>query len=245
MSVPYIIGFVVLFVLQLVSTCVFLKIEIPRPSKKSLVLKLTCSTIFLLTAVLSMFCSKNFTSYAVFILIGLSLSWIGDGVLHYKTTENHFVAGVLIFLCGHISYIVAFLKAQALYFPEAPFLGYEETVLLLGGVCFGQCRLHMLKADYGKAFIPCTLYMNVIMVMFVKAMSLSIRFIMQSPVENAVVTGIILAVGVCMFDVSDFTLALLHFTPRYSKSYGMRRLNVWTYFFAQMFLGLSILNIAV
>ncbi|MBP3938772.1 MAG: lysoplasmalogenase [Clostridia bacterium] len=245
MSVPYIIGFIVLFVLQLISTCVFLKVEIPRPSKKSLVLKLTCSTIFLLTAVLSMFCSKNFTSYAVFILIGLSLSWIGDGVLHYKTTENNFIAGVLIFLCGHISYIVAFLKAQALYFPEAPFLGYEETVLLLGGVCFGQCRLHMLKADYGKAFIPCTLYMNVIMVMFVKAMSLSIRFIMQSPVENAVVTGIILAVGVCMFDVSDFTLALLHFTPRYSKSYGMRRLNVWTYFFAQMCLGLSILNIAV
>ncbi len=244
MSVPYVIGFVFLLILQAVLTCVFLKVEIPRPSKKSLALKMACSTIFLLTAVLAMFCAKNFTNYAVFILIGLSLSWIGDFVLHYKTTENFFVTGVLIFLCGHVSYIIALLRAQELYFPEAPFLGYEETVLLLGGVCFGQCRLHMLKADYGKAFIPCTLYMNVIMVMFVKAMSLSIRFIMQSPVENAVVTGIILAVGVCMFDVSDFTLALLHFTPRYSKSYVMRKLNVWTYFFAQMCLGLTILSIA-
>lgn len=244
MSVPYIIGFVVLFILQIVSSCVFLKVEIPRPSKKSLALKATCSTIFLLTALLAMFCAKNFSDYAVFIMIGLGLSWIGDFVLHNNPTENSFVAGVLIFLCGHISYIVALLKAQNLYFPDAPFLGYEETILLLGGVCFGQCRLHMLKADYGKAFIPCTLYMNVIMVMFVKAMSLSIRFIMQSPVENATVTGVILALGVCMFDVSDFTLALLHFTPRYSKSYGMRKLNVWTYFFAQMCLGLSILNIA-
>lgn len=245
MSVPYIIGFVILFILQAVSTCVFLKVEIPQPSKKSLILKLTCSTIFLANAVLAMFCAGNYSNYTFFILVGLCFSWVGDFLLHYKTTENFFIAGVLIFLCGHISYIVALLKAQNLYFPDAPFLGYEETVLLLGGVCFGQCRLHMLKADYGKAFIPCTLYMNVIMVMFVKAMSLGIRFIMQSPVENAVVTGIILAVGVCMFDVSDFTLALLHFTPRYSKSYGMRRLNVWTYFFAQMCLGLSILYIAV
>lgn len=244
MSVPYIIGFIVLFILQTVLSCVFLKVEIPRPSKKSLILKLTCSTIFLANAVLAMFCAKNFSNYAIFILVGLGLSWIGDFVLHYKTTENFFIAGVLIFLCGHISYIIALLRAQELYFPEAPFLGYEEAVLLLGGICFGQCRLHMLKADYGKAFIPCTLYMNVIMVMFVKAMSLSIRFIMQNPSENAVATGIILAVGVCMFDFSDFTLALLHFTPRYSKSYGMRKLNILTYFFAQMCLGLTILNIA-
>jgi hypothetical protein len=103
----------------------------------------------------------------------------------------------------------------------------------------------MLKADYGKAFIPCTIYMNVIMVMFVKAITLSIHFMKESPIENGLLTGIILAVGVCMFDVSDFTLALLRFTPLYSKSYGMRKLNVWTYFSAQMCLGLTILNVAV
>lgn len=244
MSVPYIIGFVVLFILQIVSSCIFLKVEIPRPSKKSLAFKAMCSTVFVLTAVLAILCSKNFSGYAIFIIAGLCVSWVGDLVLHHKPTENAFVAGVFIFLCGHICYIIALLKAQNHYFPEAPFLGYEETILLLGGVCFGQCRLHMLKADYGKAFIPCTLYMNVIMIMFVKAMSLSIRLMMQNPFDGALLTGIILSVGVCMFDVSDFTLALLHFTPRYSKSYGMRKLNVWTYFFAQMCLGLSILNIA-
>ena len=87
--------------------------------------------------------------------------------------------------------------------------------------------------------------MNVIMLMFVKAVTLSIHFIKESPIENGLVTGIILLVGVCMFDVSDFTLALLRFTPVYSKSYFMRKINVWTYFFAQMCLGLTILNISV
>ena len=245
MSVPCIIGFIFLFILQTVLTTVFMKVEIPRPSKKSLIMKVSCSTVFVLTAVLAMFCTDNFSGYAVLVLLGLCISWIGDFILHYNTNENFFVAGIFAFLLGHVCYIVAFFKAQNLFFPDAPFLNCAEVLLLLGGVCFGQCRLHVLKADYGKAFIPCTIYMNVIMLMFVKAISLSVRFITQAPTENAVLTGIVLAVGVCMFDVSDFTLALLRFTERYSKSYVMRKINVWTYFYAQMCLGLTILNIAV
>lgn len=245
MTVSYIIGFAALFVAQIVSSSIFLKVEVPKPSKKSLAMKATCSTIFVLTAILSMFCANNFTGYAWLVLLGLCISWVGDFVLHYNTNENFFVAGIITFLLGHICYIIAFMRVQNMYFPEAPFLSIAEAVLLIGGVCFGQCRLHMLKANYGKAFIPCTIYMNVIMVMFVKAITLSIHFMKESPIENGLLTGIILAVGVCMFDVSDFTLALLRFTPLYSKSYGMRKLNVWTYFFAQMCLGLTILNVAV
>lgn len=245
MSVPYIIGFSVLFILQTVLSTTFLKVEIPQPSKKSLILKVSCSTIFVVTAVLAMFCADNFSGYAMLVLLGLCFSWIGDFVMHYNTNENFFVAGIFTFLLGHVCYIVAFFKAQNLFFPDAPFLSCGEVLLLIGGVCFGQSRLHVLRAEYGKAFIPCTIYMNVIMLMFVKAISLSVRFITQTPTENALLTGIILAVGVCMFDVSDFTLALLRFTERYSKSYVMRKINVWTYFYAQMCLGLTILNIAV
>ena len=245
MSVPYSIGFILLFILQTVLTTVFMKVEIPKPSKKSLALKVSCSTVFVATAVMAMLCAGNISTYAIFILVGLCFSWIGDFVLHYNTDENYFVAGIFTFLLGHICYIVAFFKAQNLFFPDAPFLSCAEALLLIGGVCFGQGRLHVLRADYGKAFIPCTIYMNVIMLMFVKAISLSVRFITQAPTENALITGVILAVGVCMFDVSDFTLALLRFTERYSKSYVMRKINVWTYFYAQMCLGLTILNIAV
>ena len=115
MSVPYIIGFVILFVLQAVSTCVFLKVEIPRPSKKSLILKLTCSTIFLANAVLAMFCAGNYSNYTFFILVGLCFSWAGDFLLHYKTTENFFIAGVLIFLCGlgvFLTLVLSFVDIQ-------------------------------------------------------------------------------------------------------------------------------------
>ena len=245
MSVPYIICFVVLFILQAVSTRVFLKVEIPRPSKKSLILKLTCSTIFLINAVLSMFSAGNFSNYTFFILIGLCFSWVGDFLLHYKTTENFFIAGVLTFLCGHICYIAAFLNVQKAYFPSAPFLAFTEALIMIGGICFSQFRLYTHRAEYGKAFLPCTVYMNVIMIMLVKAISLSVRFISDGTIENALVTGIILILGAGLFTLSDFTLALLRFTHRYSKSYAIRKVNIWTYFYAQMFLGLTILNIAV
>ncbi len=245
MSLPIMIGFIVLFILQAVAIFTFSKVEIPKPSKKSLAAKMTCSTIFILTALLAMFSQENFSSYAFLILGGLAFSWVGDFIIHSNTNEKHFIVGIFAFLCGHICYIIAFFKAQNLYFPDAPFLDCAEVLLMIGGVCFGQCRLHMLRADYGKAFIPCTIYMNVIMLMFVKAVSLSVRFLTHTPTENAVLTGIILIVGVCMFDVSDFTLALLRFTDRYSKSYVMRKINVWTYFLAQMFLGLTVLNIVV
>ena len=244
MSVPCIIVFSLLFILQTVTSTVFLKIEIPKPSKKSLIMKAMCSTLFVITGIAAMLFAGNFSGYAWLVMSGLVISWIGDFILHSNTDEKHFIAGVLAFLSGHICYIVAFFKAQNLYFPDMPFLSSSEAVLLLGGVCFGQCRLHILRADYGKAFIPCTVYMNVIMLMFVKAISLGVRLIEQSPTENAVLTGIVLMVGVCMFDVSDFTLALLRFTDRYSTSYGMRKLNIWTYFYAQMCLGFTILNIA-
>lgn len=245
MPIPYAIGFAFLFVLQIALSTVFLKVEIPKPSKKSLAMKMSCSTVFVLTALLAMFAAGNFSSYAFLILGGLVFSWIGDYILHSDTNEKHFIIGLFSFLLGHICYIIAFFKAQNLYFPDAPFLECAEALLMVGGVCFGQCRLHVLRANYGKAFIPCTIYMNVIMLMFVKAVSLSVRFLTEAPTENAVLTGIILIVGVCMFDVSDFTLALLRFTDRYSTSYAMRKLNVWTYFFAQMCLGFTILNIVV
>lgn len=245
MSVPNIIGFAVLFILQAVTTFIFLKVEIPKPGKKSLVMKVTCSTIFILNALLAMFTAGNFSNYAFFILVGLVFSWAGDFLLHYKTTENFFIAGVLTFLCGHICYIAAFLNVQETYFPTAPFLDYTEAILMIGGICFSQFRLYTHKAQYGKAFLPCTIYMNVIMIMLVKALSLSIRFMLNNTVENAHATGIILILGAGLFTLSDFTLALLRFTHRYSQSYAIRKVNIWTYFYAQMLLGLTILNITV
>lgn len=245
MSVPNIIGFAVLFILQAVTTFMFLKVEIPKPNKKSLTMKMTCSTIFLLNTLLAMFTAGNFSNYAFFILIGLVFSWAGDFLLHYKVTENWFISGVLTFMVGHICYIAAFLKVQRTYFPDAPFLDFTEALLMITGICFSQFRLYTHKAEYGKAFLPCTVYMNVIMIMLVKALWLSIRFIIDSTIENAPATGIMLILGAGLFTLSDFTLALLRFTHRYSKSYAIRKVNIWTYFYAQMLLGLTILNIAV
>ncbi len=243
MSVPYLIGFIVLFILQLIISCVFLKVEIPKPSKKSLALKMTCSTLFIINAILAMLAVDNFSNYAIFIVIGLCFSWIGDYLLHHmKQTENLYIAGMLCFLVGHIFYITAYIRVQNEYFPEAPFLNVFEVIIMIMGICLSQNVLNRHKAEYGKVFLPTTIYTNVIMVMLIKAISLSFRIILSG---GAHAVGIALLLGAGLFTLSDFTLALLRYTKKYSQSYLARKINILTYFFAQMLLGLTILNFEV
>ncbi len=246
MSVPYVIGFAFLFVLQLVFNFVFLKVEIPKPSVKSLVLKLICSLLFIINVLFAMHSSENFSKYAIFIFAGLCFSLLGDGVLHsIRQSENQFIAGILCFLVGHVFYIAAFLRAQEEFFPDAPFLNIFETVVLITGICLSQFVLNARKAQYGKAFLPCTVYTNVITIMLVKALSLSLRLMSAFSVERTGTMGFILVLGASLFTLSDFTLALLRFTDRYSKSYFARKVNILAYYFAQMFLGLTVLDMAV
>lgn len=241
MSIGYIIGFIVLFLLQAFTTPTFLKKEIPNPCTKSLVWKMVCSTIFIITGIVSMIYADNHTSFAIMMIIGFCFSWLGDFLLHYKAgDEKLFVCGLASFLTAHIFYIIAYTKIFDVFFPEADFMGVPEMIALAMFISVGFFSQTLMKVDFGKALLPVLFYMFALGIMMVKAVSLGIRVIAAGSIENSLFIGILLIIGGLFFATSDYTLAPLCFKKGIDKHGWLRKLNIWTYFFGQMFLALTI-----
>lgn len=244
MSTGYLIGFIVLFVLQAISTPTFLKAEIPNPCKKSLLWKMISSTIFIITGVVAMMCSGNHTMFATLMIVGLAFSWLGDFLLHVKAGDQlFFVFGLFAFLIAHVFYVTAYSTAFSKFFPGESFLGVPETIALIVFTTVAFFTQTLLKSEFGEALFPVLLYMDALGLMVIKAFSLGIRIIASSVIEHSVLVGILLMVGAAFFAISDYTLAILCFKKGVNKHDWLRYLNIYTYFFGQMFLALTILYI--
>ena len=89
------------------------------------------------------------------------------------------------------------------------------------------------------------LYAATITEMAIKAFTLAIS-LMKYPslVEFSIFTGIMLILGAVLFLFSDFTLSLLNFKDGVKKHGALRNANIWSYFYAQMFLGATIFFIS-
>ncbi|MCQ2484837.1 MAG: lysoplasmalogenase [Clostridia bacterium] len=241
MSTGYIIGFIALFLLQAFTTPTFLKKEIPKPCTKSLIWKMVCSTLFIITGIVSMMCAGNHTTFAVMMLIGFGFSWLGDFLLHYKSGDRTlFVCGLVSFLTAHIFYIIAYSKVFDVFFPKADFMGVPEVIALAVFISVGFFTQTLMKVDFGEALLPVLFYMNALGIMMIKAVSLGIRVIIAGTMENSLFVGILLIVGGLFFATSDYTLAPLCFKKGIDKHGRLRKLNIWTYFFGQMFLALTL-----
>ena len=105
--------------------------------------------------------------------------------------------------------------------------------------------IFIVKIELGKLLIPCILYTATIAAMVVKAFSLAIMIMKSgSLVESPIFTGIMLMLGAFLFMLSDYTLSILNFKPDVEKHGALRQVNIWTYFYAQMFLGATIFFIS-
>ena len=207
----YFVFFALLLVILAIVIPFFLKAEQPNPCKKSLVLKQTCSTVFILNALIAGLIG-DFTRYAALMFVGLCFSWLGDYLLHVRPGSGFFVAG--------LSYIILVVAA------------------ILSAI-------FIVKIELGKLLIPCILYTATIAAMVVKAFSLAIMIMKSgSLVESPIFTGIMLMLGAFLFMLSDYTLSILNFKPDVEKHGALRQVNIWTYFYAQMFLGATIFFIS-
>ena len=108
----------------------FLKAGWPKKTKKSLLLKMICSTLFILVGVLSILLAGRFSHYALWILCGLGFSWLGDFFLHVSSKMLYFLLGLFSFLTAHIFYVVAFCTALQKTFPEAGFFNPYECLCI-------------------------------------------------------------------------------------------------------------------
>lgn len=221
----------------------FLKVMWPNPSKKSLLLKMICASLFVAVGVLSIYIADNHTEYAYTMLAGLIFGWIGDFFLHVNTTKTCFGIGFTSFLVGHVVYIVSYIRALGNIFPDYPKFSIMEICIAVGLcavalVCYIKLGLNMpgifVKLSMGSYFV-------ILDIMFVKATALGVNYLISGG-EYGVVALLVLSIGSLCFLLSDVVLGVIMFGGQ-KKNYPIKIFNIVTYFAAQVLLASSILFI--
>ncbi|MCR5041222.1 MAG: lysoplasmalogenase [Clostridia bacterium] len=215
----------------------FLKAQLPGKSLKSLLYKMVTSTGFLAIAAAAYF-SGSRSDFALLMLCGAALSWLGDLFLHLKRPKVMFGVGFLAFLSGHILFTIAYQKQIAVFRPDSPAFIWQEIlcVLLLfcGAVAFVLISKLKLSALFACAFAVYALF---ILTMAVKAARLGA---LALSLPNGEVAATLLASGGFLFVCSDFSLGVILADEKTAKSFPFKIFNIITYYLSETFLALSI-----
>lgn len=221
----------------------YLKALWPEKCRKSLILKMICSTMFVSIGVLSIYISGNTSTYAIIMIIGLIFGWIGDYFLHAKPTDAYFVTGFLSFLIGHFFYIGAYVRTLPKLFPDYKMINPVEliigaVILLTALICAKAIKLKFSPKilKFAIAF-----YFIIITFMFLKASALGYNYY-KSGANYGVVAFVLLSLGSLFFVLSDATLGMISFGGQ-KKNYPLKIFNILTYFWGQAMLASSILFI--
>ncbi len=165
--------------------------------------------------------------YTALILTGLCLGLAGDVLLECQDLfpqrkSRFFLAGLVVFLLGHLFYVAAFLMV-------AP-LGWEQPVVALAFLVVYLAAKRVLAMQPGKMAVPVYVYAFIVSCMLGAAAGL--------PSEIPGPMPIVLVVGAAAFAISDAVLSYIYFGPK--KVTVLRALNLSLYYVAQLMLALSI-----
>lgn len=221
----------------------YLKALWPEKCRKSLILKMVCSTMFVSVCVLSMFIADNFSRYALTMLVGFVFGWVGDYFLHAKPSNAYFVTGFISFLIGHIIYIVAFVKATPVIAPGYEQFNGVEIAVIIGIVTLLMVAAEVVKVKFSPSVVKVgvIIYLLAINSMVVRAAVLGYSYY-KTGAEFGIVALLLLGIGATAFLLSDITLGIIIFGGR-KKNYPIKIFNIITYFWGQVMLASSILFI--
>ena len=221
----------------------YLKALWPEKCRKSLILKMVCSTMFVSVCVLSMFIADNFSRYALTMLVGFVFGWIGDYFLHAKPSNAYFVTGFISFLIGHIIYIVAFVKATPVIAPGYELFNGVEIAVIIGIVTLLMVAAEVVKVKFSPSVVKVgvIIYLLAINSMVVRAAVLGYSYY-KTGAEFGIVALLLLGIGATAFLLSDITLGIIIFGGR-KKNYPIKIFNIITYFWGQVMLASSVLFI--
>lgn len=228
-------------VLEVVFVPLYIKAMWPKRNKKSLALKMLCSTLFICTGVLSVVISGGFSRYAKFMLLGLIFGWVGDFFLHVSNRQGLLFVGLLAFLGGHVFYISAFIRTANDSFPNAGFINKTEATVFFLLMAAALLFTLLNKRRFAKALVPVILYSAALVFMYVKAGSLGFRTALAGASDGTAFC-ILLILGVSLFFISDFLLAVKVFLGK-NETRKLAALNIATYFAAQNLLACTVLFI--
>ncbi len=228
---------------EVVCVPLYLKALWPEKCFKSLVFKMICSTAFVGIGVLSMLISDNFSPYAITMLVGLVLGWIGDYFLHAKPSDAYFVTGFISFLLGHIAYIVAYVRATPILSPEYKMFNIAEIIPGIVIITAALITAKVLKVNFTPKVVKYAIavYFVLITFMLVRASALGYCYY-TSGGKYGILPMILLSVGAVCFVLSDATLGIISFGGQ-KKNYPLKIFNIITYFGGQVMLASSILFI--
>jgi uncharacterized membrane protein YhhN len=169
--------------------------------------------------------------YTLLILIGLTLSLLGDWLLiDADERPRLFVRGLVAFLLAHIAYIAAF--AYARYVHGGPYDTIRELITAGLLFIFGAVVYFYLRPSLGAMRQPVLLYITVILLMVHQAIS------GLQPGASVLSQSALAVGGALMFCMSDLMLAINRFVFDGEGRYN----NVWvlsTYYCAQLLIALS------
>jgi len=182
--------------------------------------KTVLSLLFILTAVIQ---PDPLMPYSRFLVVGLFFCLAGD-VLLALPQRMMFLLGLVVFLLGHVFYIVAFFSAAGL-----------NTWIALGAVLAGAPSIiiyRWLKPHLGDMKVPVLLYVVIISVMVMSALALWGQ-------ETFRITGrFMVLIGAICFYVSDVFVARDRFIV---KEFINRLIGLPLYYGAQFLFALTVI----
>ena len=205
----------------------FLIVERTRRYVAADVVKGVASACFVLLGFLGALLGVD-ADYARVILLGLLLGAVADVLLNLRyvfegsRSQLAFLSGILVFLAGHVAYLLACL-------PHCPFLvvavvaGVVLTALLMSWI-FGPIEAKLVFKLFGVVYVGAVVVLTCV----------ALGALAAHPSTR----WLAFVAGTALFLASDVVLILNNFGPR--QSVVMRISNIVLYYAAQLLIALSI-----
>lgn len=218
----------------------FIKVGWPKRSNQSTALKCTGSFIFIITAVVAALFGGGFSTVALIMIAGFCLSLIGDFWLDLEITDKHILMGIIFFFLAHASYIYAFITVCERDLGAVSAFNKKEIIAVAIVFIIAAAGSFIVKMDMRKLFVPVAIYSLTICMMVVKSIVMCYDMLVEEKMSLPVL--VILSLGTLLFIISDIVLAFMYFRDAFTKK--MRIINLTTYFTGQMFMAISLIELA-
>ena len=217
----------------------FFLVEQKTPSVRSLILKMICASMFLLTG-LAAAKKAGMSPYARFMLLGLLCAWFGDLFLHIqgKAKVPCQVIGVLAFLAAHVMYLLAFGRELRRVSPETKMFTPGAAVFVAAVLVFYTVIVFATKTKLHPALLGLYGYAVFLTFMCFTALRLS-AIVFPANAFGATLLG----TGAILFVLSDGSLGILMFNKKLKTNFPLKIFNIGTYFVGQLMLAATILFI--
>lgn len=236
--------YAIICIAVMVLSVFFVRAQYNGACPKSLALKMTAATGYMLTGILAMIIAGNHSKFTYIMFGALAFSWIGDLFLHLWQHISLHAIGFLGFLTSHFFFIAAYLSAIKSFAPDRSFFSVPEIIVVIAFDIFFLVFSKLIGTKIkGVLNIPILLYATVITTMLCKATVMGITMV-RAGAQYGTAAAILATVGAALFVASDFSIAILMFNKKYKTSHPLKMFNIVTYFAAELALSSLILVVA-